>query len=599
MYEDLLLQVRKPGQYTGGEINSARKDFSAAKVKFAISFPDLYEVGMSNLGLKIIYSLLNNIPDLVCERFFAPDKDMEELLRLHNRQLLSLESRKKLGEFDLVGFSLGSELGYTNVLNILELGGIPLKAVERGQTHPLIIAGGPCTLNPEPMHEFFDLFVIGEAEDVALEIINLYREHKEAYKAGRMAKQELLLRLSRIEGVYIPSLYSVSYNSRGAVIAFRPEFNSLPLKIRKRFVKDLNLAPYPLDWPVSYIQIIHDRIVLEIMRGCPNRCLFCQARSQYFPLRLKSLERILHLADALYKRTGYEEISLAGLSVSDHPQMEKILQELMRLFDTKAVGLSLPSVKAKSLLGSASALIAKVKKTGLTFAPEAGSERLRASLQKDFNREEFFKSLEEAYSSGYQHVKLYFMIGLPGEKDEDLDAIIDFSLAVSELRRKAGKPPAGVNISINALIPKPHTALQWLKMEDADTLKRKQEYLREKARKHKRLVLNFHNRSMSIIEGILSRGDRRLSEVVLSAFKSGAKFDAWSNYFDFQRWMRAFADSGIDPWFYLGQKELKDILPWDFIDTGIDKEFLATEFNKSVDMAGDKMYNLEKMEAKK
>ncbi|MDD2679540.1 MAG: TIGR03960 family B12-binding radical SAM protein [Candidatus Omnitrophica bacterium] len=582
MYEDLLLKVNKPGQYIGQEINSSKKDFASAKIKFAISFADLYEVGMSNLGLKIIYGLLNNIPDVICERFFSPAQDMEGLLRLSKRQLLSLESRRKLSEFDLAGFSLGSELGYTNVLNLLELGEIPLKSADRDSRYPLIVGGGPCTLNPEPMHAFFDFFVIGEAEEAALEIINLYRKHKEEYKAAKLSKEELLLKFARIEGVYVPSLYEVSYDSQGKLKEFKPKFNSLPARIKKRFIKNLDAAYYPLDWLLPYIQVIHDRLTLEIMRGCPNRCRFCQARTQYFPLRQRTLENVLHLAEELYQRTGYEEISLGGLSVSDYPQVEKILQSLMNLFDTKAVSLSLPSIKARTLVGNASSIIAKVKKTGLTFAPEAGSERLRNLLAKDFNSDEFFKSLEQAYASGYQHVKLYFMIGLPGEKEEDLDAIIDFALKVSELRKKSGKPAAGVNVSINTLIPKPHTALQWFPTQDLEEIKRKQDYLREKAKKSKRLNLSFHNAAMSILEGVLSRGDRKLSTVIYAAFKGGARFDAWSNYFNFDRWLSAFSDLNIDPQFYLAQKETKDILPWDFIDTGIAKDALIAEFDKTV-----------------
>lgn len=592
MYEDLLLKVNKPAQYIGGEINCPKKDFSAADIKFAVSFPDLYEVGMSNLGLKIIYGLLNDIPGVACERVFSPDQDMEALLRLENRRLLSLESRRKLTEFDLVGFSLGSELGYTNVLNILELGGIPLKSASRDRAYPLVIGGGPCSLNPEPMHDFFDFFLIGEAEEAAPEIIELYRRYKEGYKSGKIDKQELLFKFSRIEGVYVPSFYEVSYDEGMGIKEFKPKLEGAPLKIKKRFVKNLDLSYYPMDWLMPHIQIIHDRITLEIMRGCPNRCSFCQARSQYFPLRLKSASRVLSLADQLYRRTGYEEVSLAGLSVSDHPQMEKILKDLMNLFEAKGVSLSLPSVKARFLVGDASALIAKVKKTGLTFAPEAGSRRLRDILQKDFNCEEFFSALAQAYSSGYQHVKLYFMIGLLDEKEEDLDAIIDFSLRVSELKRGPGRGPAQVNISINTLIPKPHTPLQWLSMQELEAIKAKQEYLREKAKRHKRLKLSFHNRSMSAIEGILSRGDRRLSEVILRAFKSGAKFDAWINYFDFDKWMKAFTDSGVDPWFYLKQKELKSGLPWDFIDIGYPKETLCAEFNKCVARQEDKRYNL-------
>jgi len=578
MYEDILLKVNKPGQYIGGEINSSQKDFAASNIKFAIAFADLYEVGMSNLGLRIIYGALNNIPDVVCERFFSPAQDMEELLRLDNRQILSLESRRKLSEFDLAGFSLGSELDYTNVLNILQLGNIPLRSGLRDHTYPLVIGGGPCVLNPEPLHAFFDFFCIGEAEELILEVTDLYRKHKEEYKSGKLDKQELLCKFSQIEGIYVPSFYEVSYDSQGAITEFKPKIKSIPSKIKKRFVKDLNVSYYPLDWLMPHVQIIHDRITLEIMRGCPNRCRFCQARPQYFPLRIKESPAVLNLANELYRRTGYEEISLAGLSVSDHPELEKILKELMNMFEAKAVSLSLPSMKAKALLGGVSTLIAKVKKTGLTFAPEAGSERLRNILQKDFNSGEFFTALEEAYAAGYQHIKLYFMIGLPQEKDADLDAIIDFSVKVSELRKKTGKGAAGVNISINALIPKPHTPFQWLKMQDLEAIKNKQEYLRQKAKRHKRLVLSFHNSAMSIIEGVFSRGDRRLSEVILKAFESGAKFDAWSNHFDFARWQAAFSDCGLDMRFYLDKKELNSLLPWDFIDTGIDRKTLAAEF---------------------
>lgn len=582
MYDDLLLKVNKPSQYLGQEINSSKKPFDAANIRFAISFPDLYEVGMSNLGLKIIYGLLNKIPDVASERFFSPGQDMEELLRKEGRQILSLESRKGMNEFDFAGFSLGSELDYTNVLNILELADLPFKSSSRDHTMPLVIGGGPCTLNPEPMYDFFDFFCLGEAEDMLPEIIDLYRKNKDEYRSGKLAKQELLFKFAQIEGVYVPSFYEASYDEQGRLTGFSANKKVLPPKIKKRFVKDLDSSYYPLEWVMPYTQIIHDRMTLEIMRGCPNRCLFCQARSQYFPLRIKNTDRVLELAAELYKRTGYEEISLAGLSVSDHPEMEKILEGLMGLFQAKAVSLSLPSLKAKTLVGEASSLIAKVKKTGLTFAPEAGSERLRQIMRKDFNSDEFFKALEEAYASGYQHVKLYFMIGLPQETNEDLDAIIDFSLRVSELKRKTGKGPAGVNISVNTLIPKPHTALQWLKMEPLDSIKGKQEYLKEKAKKHKRLVLSFHNRSMSIIEGILSRGDRRLSGVILSAFQKGAKFDAWSGYFDFDKWMAAFTELGVDPGNYLGQKDPGDLLAWDFIDTGIAREMLESEFNKTI-----------------
>jgi len=579
MIEDILLQVHRPAQYLGNEWNAAGDKLSSSAINFALGFPDLYEVGMSNLGLRIIYGILNNIPGLACERFFAPEADMEALLRSGNRRLFSLESNQELSSFDLLGFSLGSELNYTNVLNILDLAGLPLESASRDHKFPLVIGGGPCTLNPEPMHEFFDLFIIGEAEEAIPELIEAYRKYKEDYKSGRMPKQELLLEFSGIEGVYVPALYSAEYNSSGELTAFSPKNKILPLKIKKRVVKDFDSAYFPCDWLVPYVQVVHDRISLEIMRGCPNRCRFCQARSQYYPLRIRSGEKVISLANLAYKNTGYEELSLAGLSVGDYPGLEKLVEELTRGFKERAVNLSLPSLKAKTLLGNVSTLIAKIKKTGLTFAPEAGSERLRQLLAKDFSVEEFTKAVEEAYAAGYQHLKLYFLIGLPKEEEQDLRQIIDFARMASELKRKVNGGAAQVNISINPLIPKPHTPLQWLKMEGMEAVKRKQDFLRSAA-KNKRLKLNFHNLEMGFLEGVLSRGDRRLSRVILAAYKKGARFDAWSDHFSFSKWLAAFSEEGIDPQFYLGEKPTDSLLPWDFIDTGIKKEDLLAEFVK-------------------
>jgi len=580
MLDDILLQVNKPARYIGGEWNSAKKDFDRAKIKFALAFPDLYDVGMSNLGIRILYSILNNISDVACERFFCPSDDMERVLRSNAKEIFSLESRRPLKEFDIIGFSLGSELDYTNVLNILDLGAIPLKSSLRGNIYPLVIGGGPCTLNPEPMHEFFDLFVVGEAEEIILEIIEVFGKNQEEFKASKISKEDLLFKLAQIEGVYAPSFYEVRYAVCGEIEELKPKINGVPPKIKKRIVKDLDSAYFPLDWLLPYIQIIHDRITLEIMRGCPNRCRFCQARQQYFPLRQRSSENILNLAQETYRHSGYEEVSLCGLSVSDYTQMDKLLPRLVDLFKPKAVGISLPSLKAKALVGNLFSLIATIKKTGLTFAPEAGTQRLRNLLAKDFDEREFFAALEQAYASGYQHVKLYFMVGLPSETEADLEAIVDFSLAASELRRKVARSAAEVNISINALIPKPHTPFQWFGMEDPESIREKQDYLREKIKRHKKLKLNFHNRSMSFLEGVLSRGDRRLSPVILRAFKSGVKFDAWSDHFSMEKWLGAFKEANIDPHFYLKQRGDFEILPWDFIDVGIDKETLLSEFNK-------------------
>lgn len=563
MTEDLLLNVHRPGQYLGNEWNAYKKDPGSSAVSFALGFPDLYEIGMSNLGLRIIYGVLNNIPDVACERFFAVEADMEAALKSNNRRLSSWESNQELIRFDFLGFSLGSELNYTNVLSILELAGLPLQSSLRDCQYPLVIAGGPCSLNPEPMADFFDLFIIGEAEEAIAELLNLYRKYKDDYKAGRLTKDGLLLELSRVEGVYVPSLYAAH------------------LKVKKRVVADFDSAYFPCNWMVPYVQTVHDRITLEIMRGCPNHCRFCQARSQYYPLRLRSREKVILLANSAYAASGYEEISLAGLSVSDYPGLEKLVSDLTGAFKEQAVNLSLPSLKAKALLGNVSTLIAGIKKTGLTFAPEAGTQRLRQTLAKDFSEEDFFKAVEEAYCAGYQHLKLYFLIGLPGEKEEDLDGIINFAQAASEIKKKIKGGAAQINISINPLIPKPHTPFQWLKMESIAAIKEKQNYLRGHC-KNKRLKLNFHSLEMGFLEGVLSRGDRKLAGVILAAYKKGARFDAWSSSFSFTRWQEAFSEQGVDAQEYLREKSTLETLPWDFIDTGIKKEDLLSEFNKSI-----------------
>jgi len=581
MLNDFLLQVHKPARYIGKEWNIPRKDFLGAKIKFALSFPDLYELGMSNLGMRILYGMLNGIEDVACERVFSCQADLEGILRAKAQSIVSLESQSRLGAFDFIGFSLGSELDYTNCLNILELGSIPLSAKLRGPEYPLVIAGGPCTLNPEPMCEFIDLFVIGEAEELLPELLDIYRKYQAQYKSAKLSKEDLLFVFSGIEGVYVPSFYDVTYGQDGLIRGFSPNRKGIPAVIKKRIVQDFNNSYFPLDWLVPYIQIVHDRLTLEVMRGCPNSCRFCQARSQYFPYRIRKKENIIELACEGYRRTGYEEMSMVGLSVSDYPDIEKLTTSLVELFRDKGVGVSLPSLKAKAMLGNVSSLIARIKKTGLTFAPEAGTGRLREILAKDFQEEPFYQALEEAFGAGYRHVKLYFMIGLPHEEDSDLDAIIEFAEKVSQLKRKKWGSPAQVNISINTLIPKAHTALQWHAMQQAEESMRKQEYLRKK-KKSKFLTLNFHHPQMSILEGILSRGDRRLSGAIAAAFKKGARFDAWTDSFNWQYWLDAFKENGIDYQAYLRERLPKEILPWDFIDTGIDKTIFISEFNKLV-----------------
>jgi len=582
MLEDILLQVNKPARYIGQEWNIAKKDFNQAKIKFALCFPDLYEVGMSNLGLRIIYNLLNNIEDVTCERVFAPDLDMERHLRNSGQEIFSLESRHRLQEFDFLGFSLSFELDYTNVLNILDLGKLPLKASLRNQAYPLVIGGGACVMNPEPIAEFFDFFVIGEAEEVILEIIDIYRKYRKHFRSGQMSKEDLLKEFLSIEGIYVPIFYEPIYTPEGKLLDFKPKIKEAPLKIKKRFIRNLNDTYFLQQWLVPYISIVHDRISLEIMRGCPHACRFCQARIQYFPFRQRDLDKILNLAKETYRNTGYEEISLTGLSVSDYIYLKELLKILISFFKEKGISVSLPSLKVDILLSDLFPLITAVKKTGLTFAPEAGSERLRKIINKYFNVEEFFKIIEKAYQLGYQHLKLYFMIGLPFERKDDLEAIIDFATAVAQARRKVNAKTGQVHLSINTLIPKPHTPFQWLKMQDLDEIKYKQDYIRKKVSGKKYLKLSFHNCYMSFLEAVLSRADRRLSEVIISAFYKGSRFDAWENYFRFSLWEEAFSQVKIDPAFYLKEKAPDEYLPWDFLDWGIDKQTLLAEFNKAI-----------------
>jgi len=587
MIDDNLLGIMKPARYIGGEWNSTVKDFEAAEVRFALGFPDLYEVGMSNLGIRILYGALNAMEGVVCERFFSPAADMEKLIRSGERSMRSLENGRELASFDMVGFSLGYELNYPDVLNILDLSGIPLKAAERGIGAPLVIGGGPCAVNPEPMADFFDLFIIGEAEEALPELVSLYREHSRDYKEGRIARAALLEKLASIEGVYVPSLYDVAYSAEGRIISFSPKTPAAPARIKKRFVGDLDSSFFPRDWVVPYIQIVHDRITLEIMRGCPNRCRFCQARQQYYPLRFRSAGKVKELAAELYKNTGYHEISFSGLSISDYPGIEGLASSLMAEFKDKCVGISLPSIKPKNFLGELSKLIAAIRKTGLTFAPEAGTRRMREIIGKDFDEDIFREAVLKAYAAGYQHVKLYFLIGLPRESSNDLEGIRELSVAVSELRRKISGRPAEVHLSVNTLIPKPHTPLQWFPMASLDSMLEKQAYIRRALGGNRRVKAVFHSPKLSLLEGVISRGDRRLGRVIETVFRSGVRFDNWNEEASWEKWTAAFAGASLEADFYLGGKSTEDILPWDFIEIGVSKESLAQEFNKVVAMGGD------------
>ncbi|HQJ16320.1 MAG TPA: TIGR03960 family B12-binding radical SAM protein, partial [Candidatus Omnitrophota bacterium] len=515
--------------------------------------------------------------DVCCERVFAPDTDMAQVLRDKRLPLSTLESQRPLRDFDIIGFSLAYELVYTNVLAVLDLAGIPLEAASRDKGFPLVIAGGPAVINPEPVHEFFDLFIIGEAEEAAVELMDSYRALKQRYRSGSLAKHDLLLELSRIEGVYVPSLYDVSYASDGTVSSFAPNRPGVAATVKKRVFHGFGETSLPAEWLVPYIQIIHDRITVEVSRGCPNRCRFCQARSCYFPLRYRPAAKAIAAAKKYFRQTGYDEVALSGLSVSDYPDLSALMEQMVCEFKPYGVSVSLPSVKPKTFLGSMSGLIATVKKTGLTFAPEAATDRLRSVIGKDFDEEEFFRMLGQVYRAGYQHVKLYFMTGLPHETQEDIEAIAHFARRVSAARKEAAGASAGVNVSINTVVPKPHTPFQWLRMDSLERMEQTQRFLLSKVNSRK-IRVSFHDRHMNFLEGVLSRGDRRLSAALKRAYAKGCIFDAWSEHFNFNAWMDALRETGCDPGVYVRQRGIDELLPWDFIDVGIPRSALEREF---------------------
>ncbi|MFH0941194.1 MAG: TIGR03960 family B12-binding radical SAM protein [Candidatus Omnitrophota bacterium] len=548
--KELLLSVRKPARYIGGEVNSIKKDLSKMSLKVCLCFPDIYEIGMSHLGLRILYDLINKQEDYCAERVFSPWVDMEEKMRSEHIPLWTLESREPVKDFDILGFSLQYELSYTNVLNILSLSDIPLKSSERDENSPLVIAGGILCLNPEPMAEFIDCFVIGEAEEVIIELMDVVRDHKKSGHGGHGDRQALLKSLSRIKGVYVPSL----------------KRNDSDFKISKRIVKDLDKVLDLDRWVVPYIEIVHDRVGIEIMRGCPNHCSFCQARASFFPLRVLDAEKILEVVRKLYSRTGYEAVSLLSLSSSDHPRLTEMVKALTEEFKEKGVSISLPSLRAKNLVGELSGILADMRKTSLTFAPEAGSERLRKLIHKNIDIEELIEVSRKAFSSGYRLLKLYFMIGLPTETNEDLDQIRDLCVKLSQMRKEIDHHPAQLNVTISNFIPKPHTPFECERAASYEELLAKQDYLKGIFRGYRGFIhLKFHDARMSFIEALFARGDRRLSGVILNAFQKGAKFDAWYELFNFSIWQEALMDDHIDPLVYLSSKNHSDRRAWDFI----------------------------------
>ena len=581
----ILSSVMRPGRYINSERNVIKKDLHKIKLHFCLCFPEIYDLGMSHLGLRILYDVLNSQRDIFCERSFCPWPDFKSQLIRHGIKLSSLETNTPLDKFDLLGFSVNNELNYSNILSMLNLAGIPLIAKERRRNFPLVIAGGNCALNPEPLADFFDFFVIGEAEEVLLDIARLCQRFKKKYGDLLYKKEQLLLSLAEIPGVYVPSFYSVTYQKDFTVDDISYLKKNIPSIIKKVYVKDLNKKLYPKSWIVPNIEIVHDRIGIEIMRGCMHRCRFCQARSHFFPLRFRSPKKIMQMAKKLYKLSGYEEITLLSLSSSCHPEIKVIMDLLTRYFKDKSLSIAFPSMRPKDSVKYISNLLSQHRKTGLTFAPEAGTERLRHLMRKDFDIGELKEAVQAAYRVGYRRIKLYFMIGLPSEGDEDLEAIVDLARELSSLRKTIGNRFAEINISVSTFIPKPHTPLQWMPMSAIDRINHKQEYLLKLSKKFRPYIkFNFHNPYMNQLEAALSRGHRGLSKVIASAYSKGAQFDQWKEHFNFNLWRDSFQDYGIDIEALAGRGiDVNKKLIWDFIDVGIKKQGLKDEFYKAIE----------------
>ena len=576
-FEQLLLTVQKPGRYSGGEINSVVKDKNEVDVRFAFCFPDNYEVGMSHLGIKILYSLFNERKDIWCERVFAPWPDFEAVMRNNDIPLFALESRDYIKDFDFIGFTLQYELSYTNVLNMLDLAGVPLLSKDRKDFTPIIVAGGPCTCNAEPLADFIDIMFLGEGEEADLEVIDLYKK----YKLYGGTKAEFLAEAAKIEGVYVPSLYDISYNEDGTIKSVTPKVNTAPKTVRKRIELDLDKTYYPKDFVVPYIEIVHDRAVQEIFRGCIRGCRFCQAGFIYRPVREKSVDTICRQAKALCDSTGYDEISLASLSTSDYRNLEELLNSLIEWTQKDKVSLSLPSLRIDNFSDELLEKINGVRKSGLTFAPEAGTQRLRDVINKNITEDEILNTCKTAFEGGYTAVKLYFMMGLPTETYDDIKGIADLAQKIVDtfysLQNKPKGKSVSVNISVSNFVPKPFTPFEFSPQITREEIVKKQQYLKECIHSRK-ISYSYHENKASFLEGVFARGDRRLSAVLLNAHKKGCKFDSWDEYFDLEKWLEAFNEAGLSPEFYANRERSYDeINPWDHIDFCVSKDFLIRE----------------------
>ena len=579
--DKILMKVQKPTRYTGGELNSAEKDKNSVLCRFGFCFPDVYEIAMSNLGMKILYHTLNERADTYCERIFAPWVDMEDEMRKRNMKLFSLETGDDADKFDILGFTLGYELCYSNVLNMLDLADIPLLAKDRDERFPIICGGGLCAYNAEPIAEIFDFFMLGEGEELINLITDEYIKWK---KSGKKCKKDYLREIAKIDGIYVPAFYDVAYNEDNTIKSITPNDPCAKPKIRKTIMADFDKAYSPETLIVPFGEVVHDRVMLEVMRGCIRGCRFCEAGYAYRPARGRSHERLSELADKLLGCSGYDEISLSSLSTSDYTELKELTDNLLKITEKKKIGLSLPSLRIDNFSLELMQKVQKVRKSGITFAPEAGTQRMRDVINKNITEENVLTSAKMLFEGGWTNVKLYFMIGLPTETDEDILGIAELAQKVLNEYFSIPKENRAKNINItvstSSFIPKPFTAFQWSKQDTRQEIVRKQDILK-KSIKSKQIRYIWHDNKTSYLEGVFARGDRRLLPVIIEAVKNGCKFDSWDEHYKFDEWLKAFKTCGIDPDWYLRERSYDEILPWEHIDIGITKAFFVRENEKA------------------
>lgn len=573
-----LMHIQKPARYIGGEWNSVVKDHDSVDVKVALAFPDVYEVAMSHLGLKIIYSVLNSRDDTLAERVYAPWVDMEALMREKHIPLYALESKMPVKDFDVLGFTMPFEMCYTNILNMLDLSGIPLLAKDRTEEDPIVISGGPCVYNAEPVADFFDVFFIGESEESICEMADLVKAWKKEGKPG--GRKEIIRRMASIKGCYVPSLYKVSYYENGLFRSIAPMDETAQFPVEKRLIPDFDRVKVD-DKPIlPHIEIVHDRAVLEMFRGCSRGCRFCQAGMIYRPVREKSEEKLQEIADTLIRNTGYNEISLMSLSSADYSCLPELVDHLLETFKDRRVSVSLPSLRVDSFSIDIAKKVQQVRKSVLTLAPEAGTQRLRDVINKGVTEEDIMGACTNAFKNGWSRVKLYFMMGLPTETDEDLKGIADLAKRINELYHTIrGRYGCRITVSVASFVPKPFTPFQWWPQASVEEIERKQQYLKSLFKDERHIKFAYHDAKTGRLEAVLARGDRQLAKVILKAWEKGCKYDSWTEFFDYDKWMEAFEECGVDPDMYASRKRDEyEPEPWDHIDCGVSKDYLRKEW---------------------